>query len=104
MIENKDSQDERLELDEIFNSMGVVLPMTRSIADTTDSYYEGLAREIGNLLLGKRSILYPFCVSLHYVPFLLGFKSLLFMCLYRSSKFVATGWNDDFDGSLLCIQ
>jgi ESCRT-II complex subunit VPS36 len=37
--------------------MGVIFPMTRSIADSTDNYYEGIAREIGNIMLEGQSLL-----------------------------------------------
>ena len=55
-IEQKDYPDELLEMlgsGEFFKSMGVVLPITKKNAETTDIYYEGIAKEVGNMLLGK---------------------------------------------------
>ena len=47
--------------------MGVVLPITKKNAETTDNYYEGIAKEVGNMLLGKD--IYLLHVVLHVLFF-----------------------------------
>ena len=72
MIEQKDYSDELLEMlgsGEFFKSMGVVFPITKKNAETTDNYYEGIAKEVGNMLLGKD--IYLLHVVLHVLFFTL---------------------------------
>ena len=86
--------------------MGVNFPTTKSTAETTDNYYMSIAREIGNMLLGKRTIV--FAQFNFPLRFLLD-SSLSYTygssCsnMYRRSLPVKTWWDDHFDRTVLCI-
>ncbi len=76
--------------------MGVVLPTTKKNAKTTDIYIEGVAREIGNTLLGKNFLHYVQCSfpCLPLCAFPVVFRVFEFMCMLHHNTQEVTGCHD----------